>query len=105
MRGFFYMNMTLFWMTAKDYLQVIRYKQHDLLVKQKVTFGQAIFRITMYKLFYYTYILVLPILVSGMPWHIVVLGFLIMHYTAGLFLSCDFQSSHILEPFACSAPR
>ena len=34
---FFYMIMTLFWMTAKDYMQVVRYKQHDLLVKQKVS--------------------------------------------------------------------
>src|SRR5690606_22773133 len=50
---FFYMMMTLYWMTAKDYLQVVRYKQHDLLVKHKVSLGQALFRITLYKLFYY----------------------------------------------------
>lgn len=101
---FFYMNMTLFWMTAKDYLQVIRYKKHDLLAKQKVSFGQAIFRITMYKLFYYAYILVLPILFSGMPWYLVLAGFLLMHFTAGLFLSCVFQPSHIMETSAFAAP-
>ena len=101
---FFYMIMTLFWMTAKDYLQVVRYKQHDLLVKQKVSLKQAIFRITLYKLFYYAYILVLPILFSGQPWYYVVMGFLLMHFTAGLFLSCVFQPSHIMEASAFSLP-
>jgi len=99
---FFYMIMTLYWMTAKDYLGIVRYRQHDLLTKQNVSFKQALFRITMYKLFYYAYIIVLPILFSGMPWHYVVGGFLLMHFTAGLFLSCVFQPSHIMEtsPFA-----
>lgn len=98
---FFYMIMTLFWMTAKDYLQVVRYKQHDLLIRQKVSLRQAIFRITWYKLFYYAYIIVLPVLFSGMPWYFVVMGFLLMHFTAGLFLSCVFQPSHIMatSPF------
>jgi linoleoyl-CoA desaturase len=101
---FFYMIMTLYWMTAKDYLQVVRYKQHDLLVKQKVSLKQALFRITLYKLFYYSYILFLPIMFSGMPWYHVLLGFLIMHFTAGLFLSCIFQPSHIMETSSFSEP-
>ena len=98
------MVMTLFWMTAKDYLQVIRYKHHDLLVRQKVSLGQAIFRITLYKLFYYAYVLVLPILFSGQHWYFVVMGFLSMHFTAGLFLSCIFQPSHIMEASAFASP-
>jgi len=101
---FFYAIMTLFWMTAKDYLQVIRYKQHDLLIKQKVSLREAVLRITCYKLFYYAYILVLPILFSGMAWYVVVAGFLLMHFTAGLFLSCVFQPSHIMESSAFAVP-
>jgi linoleoyl-CoA desaturase len=101
---FFYMVMTLFWMTAKDYLQVIRYKQHDLLVKQKVSLKQAVLRITGYKLIYYAYILVLPILFSGQPWYWVLAGFLLMHFCAGLFLSCVFQPSHVMEASRFSLP-
>jgi linoleoyl-CoA desaturase len=101
---FFYSIMTLYWMTVKDYRQVVRYKQHDLLVKQRVTLSQALFRITLYKLFYYSYIIVLPILFSGMPWYYVLFGFLLMHFTAGLFLSCIFQPSHIMETSAFAAP-
>jgi linoleoyl-CoA desaturase len=96
--------MTLFWMTAKDYLQVVRYKQHDLLIKQKVSLKGAIVRITLYKLFYYAYILVLPILFSGMPWYLIMAGFLLMHFIAGLFLSCVFQPSHVMEASAFSLP-
>lgn len=101
---FFYMLMTLFWMTAKDYVQVVRYKQHDLLEKHNVSLKQAIFRITMYKLFYYSYIIVLPVFFSGMPWYYVVLGFLMMHAASGLFLSCVFQPSHIVEASTFELP-
>ncbi|SHN34102.1 acyl-CoA desaturase [Chitinophaga sp. CF418] len=100
----FYALMTLYWMTAKDYLQVIRYKQHDLLIKQKVSLQQAILNITWYKMFYYSYILVLPFLFSGQPWYFVLMGFLIMHFTAGLFLACVFQPSHIVPTSAFLLP-
>lgn len=100
----FYMAMTLFWMTAKDYLQVVRYKQHDLLVNHKVSLGQAVFRITLYKLFYYGYIIVLPLFFSGVSWYMVLFGFLLMHFTAGLVLSCIFQPSHIVESSTFELP-
>lgn len=93
---FFYMCMTLFWMTAKDYLQAINYKQRNLLVKQKVSLRKAIFHITWYKIFYYGYVLVLPLLFSGQPWYFVLTGFVIMHFTAGFMLACIFQPSHIM---------
>lgn len=94
---FFYMIMTLYWMTAKDFFQAARYKKLNLLVKQQVSLKQAMWRIALYKMFYYAYILVLPILFSGMPWYFVIGGFLLMHFFAGLFLSCIFQPSHIVE--------
>jgi linoleoyl-CoA desaturase len=101
---FLYMTMTLFWMTFKDYLQIVRYKRHDLLIKQNISLKKALLRITVYKLFYYSYIMALPLLFSGMPWYYVVSGFLLMHFTAGLFLSCVFQPSHIMETSAYSTP-
>lgn len=101
---FFYSIMTLFWMTAKDFLQVIRYKKHDLLIKQKISLKKALYRISLYKLLYYAYIVVLPILFSGQAWYFVLAGFLIMHFIAGLFLACVFQPSHIMETSTFSAP-
>jgi len=100
----FYMIMTLFWMTVKDYMQAIRYKHHNLLVKQKVSLKQAISSITLYKVFYYGYIIVLPLFLSGQPWYTIVFGFLLMHFTAGLFLSCVFQPAHVMEESPFSLP-
>jgi linoleoyl-CoA desaturase len=100
----FYMMMTLFWMTIKDYLQVIRYKEHNLLVQHNVSSAQAVFRISMYKLFYYFYIIGLPLIFSGMPWYYIVAGFFLMHFTAGLFLSCIFQPAHIVESSGFALP-
>jgi linoleoyl-CoA desaturase len=34
----------------------------------------------------------------------VIMGFLLMHFTAGLFLSCIFQPSHIMEASAFASP-
>jgi linoleoyl-CoA desaturase len=34
---------------------------------------------------------------SGMSWQAVVMGFLILHFVAGLALSCIFQLAHVLE--------
>src|SRR5205085_9810631 len=82
---FLYMIMTLFWMTAKDYLKAIRYQKHNLLIKEKLSLKQALFRITVYKLFYYSYVIVLPILFSGMSWYFVIFVFLLMYFTDRLF--------------------
>jgi linoleoyl-CoA desaturase len=93
---FFYTIMTLYWMTLKDYMQLMSYQKHDLLKKQGITLRQGIIRVSLYKLFYYSYIMILPIAL-GMPWYWVLGGFVLMHFTAGLVLSCIFQPSHIME--------
>ncbi len=102
---FFYGIMTLFWMTAKDYIQAIRYRQHDLLVTHHLSLKQAVFRITLYKLFYYSYIIVLPILFAGAPWYYVIFGFLMMHFISGVVLACIFQPSHIVEESEFALPK
>lgn len=102
---FFYMIMTLYWMTAKDFFQAARYKKINLLIKERVSLKQAMWRISMYKAFYYSYIMVLPILFSGMPWYYIIAGFLLMHFTGGLLLSCIFQPSHIMEASDFAVPH
>lgn len=101
---FFYMLMTLFWMTVKDFRQAANYRKFGLLAKHNLSYPEALFRITLYKAFYYGYIIVLPLIFSGMPWYFVVGGFLLMHFVAGLFLSCVFQPSHIVEASTFALP-
>ena len=94
---FLYCLLTIQWVTYKDYRLIMIYDKKGLLKKEKITKGQALTELTIYKVIYFTYILVLPIMYSGMPWHYVVAGFALLHGIAGLGLSCIFQLAHVLE--------
>jgi len=89
--------LTLQWVTYKDYRLLVLYNRKGLLKKEKITLRKALLELSIYKVIYYTYILVLPIMFSGMSWQAVVIGFLILHAVAGLSLSCIFQLAHVLE--------
>ncbi|MCK7553636.1 acyl-CoA desaturase [Chitinophaga sedimenti] len=99
-----YAMMTLFWMTGKDFRQLFRYERHQLLVKQKTTLPAAMTFLSLLKMFYFGYIIVLPLLFSGMSWWMVVLGFVVMHVIAGLSLACIFQLAHIMESSTFAEP-
>lgn len=94
---FLYCLLTLQWVTYKDYRLIIVYDKKGLLKKEKITLRKAMIELTIYKVIYFGYALVLPIIFSGMPWQYVVAGFLLLHFTAGLGLSCIFQLAHVLE--------
>ena len=89
--------LTVQWATIKDYLSVIDYQKKDLLKKEKRSLTRAIWEITGLKALYFAIFLVLPILFSGVAWGWVVLGFFLMHFVAGLALSCIFQLAHVME--------
>ena len=94
---FLYSLMNLFWVTAKDYRLLVRYNNNDLLRKQKTTLRKAITELSLLKVFYFSYALVLPILFSKMSWQTVVTGFILMHLIGGLALACIFQPAHVIE--------
>jgi linoleoyl-CoA desaturase len=94
---FLYCLLTIQWVTYKDYRLLFIYEKKGLLKKEKITLRKALLELSIYKVIYFTYVLVLPIIFSGMPWQYVVAGFFILHFTAGLGLSCIFQLAHVLE--------
>jgi linoleoyl-CoA desaturase len=94
---FLYCLLTLQWVTFKDYRLIVVYDKKGLLRKEKITVKKAMTELTIYKLIYFTYILVLPIIFSGMPWYYVVFGFLVLHAVAGFALSVIFQLAHVME--------
>ncbi len=94
---FLYSLMNLFWVMAKDYRVLFRYEREGLLKKEKITLKNALIELSFFKLFYFAYILVLPMFFSGMPWYHVVGGFVAMHMVAGLSLACIFQPAHVME--------
>ncbi len=94
---FLYCLLTIQWVTYKDYRLLFIYEKKGLLKKEKITLRKALLELSIYKVIYYGYVLVLPLIFSGMPWYYVVTGFMVLHFTAGLGLSCIFQLAHVLE--------
>lgn len=92
---FFYSLMTVFWMTAKEFIQLKRFKDQGL-TKKYGSYGFLLSELIAWKLVYFTYILVLPLVLSPVAWWVIVLGFIFMHFVTGLVLSCIFQPAHVM---------
>ncbi|MEJ2114314.1 MAG: fatty acid desaturase, partial [Flavobacteriaceae bacterium] len=92
---FFYGISTLFWITAKDYVRLKRYKNMGLL-KNNNQYIMELLKMTAWKLFYYSYALVIPMIIIPLPWWIILLGFLCMHVITGTLVSIVFQIAHIM---------
>jgi linoleoyl-CoA desaturase len=101
---FVYCIMNLYWITVKDYRLLFRYHKNDLLKKQNTTLTKALIELSLLKVLYVAYILVLPIMFAKVPWYHVVLGFVAMHVVAGFSLACIFQPAHVVETSDYSSP-
>ena len=101
---FFYSLMTLYWMTAKDFINLISYNKEGLVEGQGLTLRKALIQVAFHKVWYYALTLVLPLMLINVPWYITVLGFVIMHVICGLFLALVFQTAHVVENTSFFAP-
>lgn len=102
---FFYSLMSLFWSIAKDIKQTIRYNKMGLLKGQGTTFKKEITWLIFQKIFYFSYIIVLPLFLTSISFAYILLGFVIMHLTAGLILGCIFQPAHVMETCEFPMPK
>ena len=91
---FFYSLSTLSWVTAKDFIRINRYHKMGFLVK-KNEFRNAVLSIIAWKILYYSFALILPIIMVELPWWHVLLAFITLHLFTGLFISLVFQVAHI----------
>ncbi|MDN3492950.1 fatty acid desaturase family protein [Winogradskyella bathintestinalis] len=87
--------LTVNWAVTTDFKQTYQY------LKRKLSYGDFPNPATQWtkliigKIIYYSIWVVLP-LVLGYAWWQVLIGFLIMHYTAGIILSVIFQLAHVM---------
>lgn len=102
---FFYGLMTLAWSLTKDFQQLSRYDKMGLVKAQRSTFSAELRKIIISKVVYFGFIIALPIILLSVPWWMVVLGFLVKHYTAGLILSAIFQAAHVMENMEFPEPK
>ncbi|MCR9249020.1 MAG: acyl-CoA desaturase [bacterium] len=94
---FFYALMTIYWLIAKDFELIFRYKKKNLLKAQGLTLGKGLVHIVFHKVWYLIMIVAIPIFTMPIAWVHVVLGFLLMHFISGFILAMVFQPAHITE--------
>lgn len=92
----FYGITTLYWVTAKDFVQYIKYTRNGVNQKSKAENRLILLRIIGLKIAYFSVVLVLPLLL-GMSFGAVLVGFLAMHFTSGIILTVVFQLAHTVE--------
>jgi linoleoyl-CoA desaturase len=101
---FLYGLLTFNWAITTDFLQMKRY------LKRKLSYGEFVkpsirwTTLVITKVIYFSIWLVIPMLL-GIVWYKVLIGFVLMHYVAGLILSVVFQLAHIVEDAATPAPN
>ena len=92
---FFYSLLTLSWSTVKEFLQIKRFHSYGL-TKTKKRYHLILIGLVFWKIFYFTYLLVIPIMLVPEMTGAIVGGFFIMHFMAGVILSAIFQSAHVM---------
>ncbi|WP_236252862.1 acyl-CoA desaturase [Echinicola sp. 20G] len=91
----FYGLSTISWITMKDFVRAFRYKKMGFFNKSR-SFGEELFKIAGWKILYYSYALILPLIMVQLPAYVVVLAFLSMHFVTGICISLVFQTAHIV---------
>ncbi|HKR06249.1 MAG TPA: fatty acid desaturase [Bacteroidia bacterium] len=87
-----YTSYSLYWVFIKDF--VVYFTDKENLHQKEIQFHISFW---LQKLFYVSYLLILPILFSGLPWFTLVLGFISMHLIQSLFLLFTFFMTHHVE--------
>lgn len=100
---FFYGISTLLWITAKDFVNAVRYNKMGH-YKGARKFWQEITDISMWKVLYYSYALVLPMIFLPVAWWIVLLAFITMHVVTGTSVSVVFQTAHVMPDMDYPVP-
>jgi len=93
---FLYGLMTFGWATFKDFQQLSRYNEKGLIKQLGSDYNTELVKLIIQKILYYTFFIVLPILLLNIAWWHIVLGWLCMHFLAGLILGCVFQPAHVV---------
>ncbi len=91
-----YCFMTLKWVTTKDFMQMFRYRKEGYLPGSRLLFTRKIVFLSISKMLYYGYLLVIPILLLPISWWMVLLFFLVMQFITGFLLTIIFQTAHVM---------
>ncbi len=93
---FLYGFMTLKLLT-NDFSKLLNYYKSGMAKPQHASPDWQYIKLISLKLLYLFFTVVIPIMVTSLLWWQVLIGFLLMHMTAGYILSIIFQMAHIVE--------
>ncbi|RYG01459.1 MAG: acyl-CoA desaturase [Chitinophagaceae bacterium] len=94
---FLYSLTTLYWATAKDFMQWVTYRRNKVNTMTKVQYRWMLAKLIIVKSMYFFVLLVVPSVFFSVPFIQVITGFILMHALAGLILTVIFQLAHSLE--------
>lgn len=89
--------LTINWAITTDFLQMKRYMKRRLAYGKIPSAAKNWSTLVISKLIYISMWIVIPMLLLDMAWWKILIGFFIMHYTAGLILSVIFQLAHVMH--------
>ena len=101
---FLYGLLTINWAITTDVKQMHRY------LKRKLSYGKfpnpatEWTKLIISKIVYYALWIVLPLLIIDIAWWKILIGYFVMHYTAGMILSVVFQLAHVVPNTAMPVP-
>ncbi|MFM1887867.1 MAG: hypothetical protein RL501_154 [Bacteroidota bacterium] len=89
--------LTFNWALTTDFTQMYRYLKRGLSYGKfpKPIWNWSTLVVT--KIIYFSIWLVIPMVFLDTPWYMILLGFFVMHYVAGLILSMVFQLAHVID--------
>ena len=94
---FFYAIMSLYWVTLKDIVQFIKYRKNGVNRSSQREYTKNAFILAFVKVFYFAYIIFIPVYYFGYTFGQVLFGFVVLHMVCGIILSVIFQLAHSVE--------
>jgi linoleoyl-CoA desaturase len=83
--------------TVSELGRLISYNKRGLTAQLGSTPKKEVVKLIVSKVLYFVIILGLPLIFSSLSWIFILLGFFIMHVTAGLLMATVFQMAHLVE--------
>ena len=97
--------MSLSWAIDKDFKQLIRYHKEGVVLSSNKSFKRMTIDLIVTKLFYFLFILVIPLFVLPIPWWMILIDFLSMQFVCGLILAVIFQTAHVVPATSYFVPN
>jgi linoleoyl-CoA desaturase len=80
-----------------DFVKIVKFYRLGAVKERQLSPDKEYMKLIGLKLLYLFFMLVLPVLITSLLWWQVLLGFLLIHLTAGYILGIIFQMAHIVE--------